>query len=286
MSRRLRSCAALAMVLGTTAAWPATACAQSAVASPATAAPRARFGPFGPRWLDLDSITVGVASRALWRGVDHGSAPLLFAVDLALWRLDGVQDRHTLTGSADGSFPLAARDARLRRVDRVDLGGGYRYRIDTEDGEARVALVARRLVNFFEDVWTSEINGAVQRRIDAPWTELRPLVGVFVARGLDDRFEQTYVEPSAAIDAGIPRDDGAWSVGGRLAVTASLGDAQRRDASDRFGYRATSAGLWLYGDRASTPVGPLVLELGVEHWWSAIDARSRHWTGAVRLVKR
>ena len=257
--------------------------APSASAQPraAAAAASARaFGPFGPRFLDVDSITVGLGTRGVWRGYDLGAVPLSAGIDLALWRIDGVQDRHTLIAGAEAVAPLGDDEGAL-----FDLGGGYRYRLDTEDGELRLGAVARAFTYADASDWTSELAAALQRRVDVPWTELRPLLALVAARDLD-RFDATYLEPRASLDVGIPRDDNAWSVGGRLALGTSVSDYAKRDASTDFGHHATSAGLWLYADRAATPVGPLLAELGVEHWWTSVDPRARRWVAALRLIKR
>ena len=276
MSRRLLLAALACALLG--AAPRASAQAHAA----ATASGARAFGPFGPRWLDVDSITVGLASRSVWRGYDLGAVPLSAAIDLALWRIDGVQDRHTLIAGAEAVVPLGSRDDDAALF---DLAGGYRYRLDTEDGELRLGAVARAFTPRDTSDWTSELTAAIQHRVDVPWTELRPLLAFVAARDLD-RFEATYLEPRASIDVGIPRDDGAWSVGGRLAVGTSLSDYAKRDGDTGFGHHATSAGLWLYGDRAATPVGPLLAELGVEHWWTAVDRSPRRWVVALRVIRR
>lgn len=277
MSRRLLFVLALPCALHRAAP---SASAQSPAASMASAAHA--FGPFGPRWLDVDSITVGLASRSLWRGLDLGRLPLSAAIDLALWRIDGVQDRHTVIAGAEAVAPLGGRDDDAALF---DLGGGYRYRLDTEDGELRLGAVARAFTWRDTSDWTSELAAAVQHRVDVPWTELRPLLALVVARDLD-RFAATYLEPRASIDVGIPRDDGAWSVGGRVAVGTSLSDYAKRDGDTGFGHHATSAGLCLYGDRAATPAGPLLAELGLEHWWTAVDPSARRWVVALRVIRR
>jgi hypothetical protein len=206
-------------------------------------------------------------------------------VDLTLWHIDGVQDRHALTARAAADVPLADRDGGYS--EQYQVGGGYRFRLDTEQGELHLGAVTRLFRGPLGTDATSEVAAAVQRRFDVPLTELRPLFGVRLARDVQ-RLDVTYVEPHATLDFGLPpKDDGAYSIGGRFALTSLWSDhPARSDGSGDFGHHATSLGLWGSYDRASTPVGPLLAELGVEHWWSRVtDDRSR-FVVALRVVVR
>jgi hypothetical protein len=239
----------------------------------------------GPRFLHIDSIEVGFRSMSIWRGMKLGSHAVGGALDLALWRIDGVQDRHALVAGASADFPLEDRSGDSRR-DHAEIGGGYRYRLDTEQGEVKLRFVTLTFAGVEDTRHSQEIFGEIRRRIDAPLTELRPLVSVAVARDLDE-FNATYVEPEVSLDLGLPRGNNAFSFGGRVALATSWSDYPKDDeSSTAFGYHSTRIGLWIAYDRSSTPVGPLLVEVGGEHWWSAVGNAPRHLVGIVRLVKR
>jgi hypothetical protein len=191
----------------------AAASLAGAAASAQEAAPtRPRL--FGTRILRLDSVAVGLRSAHAWRGFFLGDTPVGGAADLTLWHIDGVQDRHALTARAAADVPLTDRDG--GHADHYQVGGGYRFRLDTEQGELHVGAVARIFAGEVETQATSEVAASVQRRFDVPLTELRPLFGVRLARDFQ-RLDVTYVEPHATLDFGLPpKDDGAYSIGGAV----------------------------------------------------------------------
>lgn len=239
----------------------------------------------GQRFLHVDSIEIGFRSMSIWRGMKLGSYAVVGALDVALWRIDGVQDRHVLVARVSADVPLKDRSSDSR-TDQLEIGGGYRYRLDTEQGEAKVRFVTRSFAKVEGSRHSQEIIAEIRRRIDAPLTELRPLVSVAVARDLDE-FDATYVEPEVSLDLGLPRSNNAFSIGARLALATSWSDYPKDDeSSTTFGYHSTRVGLWVGYDRASTPVGPLLGELGVEHWWSAVGNDPRQLVVTVRVVKR
>ena len=239
----------------------------------------------GQRFLHLDSIEIGFRSMSIWRGMKLGSYAPVGAVDVALWRIDGVQDRHALVGRASADVPLKDRSSGSR-TNHVGIGGGYRYRLDTEQGEVKLGFVARTFAKDEGSRHSQEIIGEIRRRIDAPFTELRPLVSSMVARDLDE-FDATYVEPEVSLDVGLPRGNNAFSIGARLALATSWSDYAKRDeSSTTFGYHSTRIGLWGGYDLASTPLGPLLGEIGVEQWWSAVGGDARELVVNVRVVKR
>ena len=257
-----------------------------AAGGPAVHAPAAAADLFGPSYLDLDSVEVSARTASMWRGLDLGRFPIGGAIDLALWRIDGVQDRHTIVARGAAELPLGSRD-RPSRADLFELGGGYRYRLDTDGGEANVGFLTRLFGDESETRSSNELAASIQHRVDAPQTELRPMLGVRVARDVQ-RFDATWVEPFAVLDFGLPpQENNAWSVGGHLDLGSSWSDYRGRgDASRSFGYHATALGLWLSGDRAETAVGPLLAELGLTQWWTSIDRRPRRFVVTLRFVKR
>ena len=245
----------------------------------------AHAGRLGQRFLHVDSIETGLRSKSIWRGLELGSLTLMGALNLALWRIDGVRDRHALAARVSADAPVTNRSGDLR-TDLVQLGGGYRYRLDTEQGEANVQLVTRSFAKAEDSRHSSEISATIRRRFDAPLTELRPLLSVEIARELDE-LDATYVEPGVALDVGLSRDNNAFSVGARLALATSWSDYRKREeSSSAFGYHSTHVGIWLVYDRSSTPVGPLLGEVGLEYWWSRVSTDARHLVAAINLVRR
>jgi hypothetical protein len=282
MSARTRRRAVAAAVVASLAALGPDAAAAQEPEAPAGGPVR---GGLGLRYLALDSVTVRLRTRSLWRGFDLGRAPLGGAVDVDLWRIDGIRDRHALTARVAGDVPLAARD-RPARTDLFEAGAGYRYRLDTEQGEATVGVVGRRFAGQPGRQFSPELAAAVQRRVDVPVTELRPLLTARVARDLR-RFDATYFGPSAMLDAGLPSANGAVSVGGRLVAGTTWSDyPKRRAPRGPLGHHDTTFEIVAYYDRATTAVGPLVAEVGLAQWWTSVGTRPRHTVATVRVVKR
>ncbi len=240
----------------------------------------------GPRFLDLDSLEAGLRSRSVWRGRYLGSLPAFAALHMSLWRIDGVQDRHALVGRLSGELPLADRDD-ASRADLFQGGAEYRYRLDTQEGEAGFGVAGRLLADSNTTRSSTEVIGAIQRRFEVPGSERPPMFRLFVARDIQ-RFDATYVEPRVTWDFGLPpEDNNAASLGARLVLATSWSDhLKRSDVSGDFGYHATSLGAWFSRDWSSTAVGPLVAEVGLEKWWSRVGAEAHSYVASVHLVKR
>jgi hypothetical protein len=237
------------------------------------------------RYLRVDSLALRARSGHVWRGLDLGRVPLGAALDLSLWRIDGVRDRHALTGRLAADVPLVDRgDA--RRTDLFESAVGYRYRLDTEQGELHVGAVGRQFAGQPGERFSPEVAAAVQRRVDVPLTELRPIVALSAARDLR-RFEATWLAPSATLDFGLPPvRNGTESYGGRIVVGTSVSDYAKRRGGRAFGHHATTAEFWATYDRATSAVGPLVAELGFAQWWTNVAPSPRRFVATFRVVKR
>lgn len=226
-------------------------------------------GLLGPSVLRIDSLELAIRSTRAWRGLDLGSSVPSATLHLALWEIDGKQDRHAVLLRASAATPVANR-ASIERADVVEVGAAYRFKLDTEQGELNVGATRRHFGVEGPDRTGNEWFASLQRRVPASWTELRPLLGVLVARDLDV-FDATYVEPRVTLDFGAQHgDNGASSLIGRLDVGTAWSDyARRRSPSDpSFGYHGSMIGLRVGKDWGQSFAGPLSLEVGVERWWS------------------
>jgi hypothetical protein len=256
------------------------------IAQNASMARAQKLRPLGTKFLRTDSVELRIASRSSWRGLELGSWPVAGGLHMGLWQIDGKWDKHALTGRAFASVPLVDRE-RAARADLTELYGGYRYRIDTEQGEANLGYADRRFAFPASATHRRSIEGAIQHRIDVPLTELRPIIGITAARETSHA-PSTWVEGKFVIEAGLPpKNNNAASYGGRLelrsAFSNSLGISERGE-SMRF--HDAVAGLWLSGDRSSTAVGPLLFELGGELWRTRVPSNATYGLIAVRLVVR
>ena len=257
------------------------ACAQQS--SLGTPAPRSFPGP---AFLHRDSLEAALRSSDVWRGIPLGSLPVSAAASYALWRIDGVQDRHAITARAAAVIPLRRRSA-ADRFDVYALDAGYRYRLDTQQGEADVGYVARSFRGATMARVSHEVGATIQRRVGiGAISEIRPLVGLQVAHDFAD-LDGTYVEPRFIFDVGLPpANNGATSMGARIEAHAGWSD-YARSGGRSFHHQASALGLWLTADRASSRLGPLLAELGVEGWLSnAADADARFLVGSLRFVSR
>ena len=248
---------------------------------------RARpFRPLGTTFLRTDSVELGARTRSVWRGLKLGAWPVVGALHMGLWQIDGINDKHAIIGRALAVIPMFDRE-RVNRGDLTELYAGYRYRIDTEQGEANLGYADRRFAFSRGSTHRRSIEGAVQHRIDAPLTEIRPILGLAAARETG-RDPTTWVEGKFVFEAGLPpRNNNAASYGGRFELRGAVSDfpvAGETDRSMRF--HDAVFGLWLNADRSSTVVGPLMIELGGELWWTHVPLNTAYGLLAVRFVVR
>lgn len=239
-----------------------------------------------PQFLQFDSLSLNLRSRTLWRGMGLGKEGLAVALDGTLWLIDGVQDRHALVARLAGAFPFSAWNT-TPRTDLLEATLGYRYRLDTEEGELDVRYTRRRLDAADAGRSMNEVSASVQRRVTMPGSETRPVLALDVARELG-RGDAMVVQPRLSLQLGLPvQNNGARSVGARLDVGAGFGNyATRRSPHPSFGFREVKAGVWLVSDRAESFAGPMVLELGVIPWWSRATTGPRGMTFALAVVLR
>jgi hypothetical protein len=242
--------------------------------------------PLGTLFLRTDSLELGFRSRSVWRGLQLGSWPFVAGVHMGLWQIDGISDRHAITGRAVGAVPLFDRD-RPGRGDLTELYAGYRYRIDSEQGEANLGYADRRFAFSGGPTHRRSIEATLQHRIDAPLTELRPILGITGSRETG-RAPTTWVEGRFALEAGLPpKDNNAASYGGRVELRPAFSNFLRVGETTRsMGFHQVVLGLWLSGDRSSTSVGPLMMELGGEVSWTRLPNTSTYGLLGIRLVIR
>lgn len=242
--------------------------------------------PLGTTFLRTDSVEVGVRSRSVWRGLQLGAWPLVGGLHTGLWQIDGINDRHAIIGRAFAVIPMFDRE-RANRADLAELYAGYRYRIDTEQGEANLGYADRRFAFSPGATHRRSIEGAVQHRIDAPLTEIRPVVGLAAARETGNA-PTTWVEGKFVFEAGLPpRNNNTSSYGGRFELRGAASNFPVAGESDRsMRFHDAVFGLWLNTDRSSSAVGPLMIEFGGELWWTHVPANTAYGVAALRVVVR
>jgi hypothetical protein len=247
---------------------------------------RTRPRPLGTIFLRPDSLELGLRTRSVWRGFELGSWPLVAGAYMGLWQIDGVSDKHAVTGKAVAVIPLSDR-SRLSRRDLSELYAGYRYRIDTEQGEANLGYADRRFGFSGGATHRRGVEATLQHRIDVPLTELRPILGVALARETG-RAPTTWVEGKFVIEAGLPpKNNNAASYGGRVELRPAFSNFLRTGESTRsMGFHQVVLGLWLSGDRSSTSVGPLMIELGGEVLWTQVPNSTTYGLLGMRFVVR
>jgi hypothetical protein len=242
--------------------------------------------PLGTVFLRPDSLEVGARTRSIWRGFELGSWPVVAGVHMGLWQIDGISDKHAITGRAMAVIPLVDRSRSIRR-DLTELYAGYRYRIDSEQGEANIGYADRRFAFPGGPEHRQSIDATLQHRVDAPLTELRPILGLSVARETV-RAPATWVEGKFVLEAGLPpKDNNAASYGGRVELRPAFSNYLRTGENTRsMGFHQVVLALWLSGDRSSTIVGPLMMELGGELWRTRVPTSTTYGLLGARLVVR
>jgi hypothetical protein len=242
--------------------------------------------PLGTTFLRTDSVEVGVRSRSVWRGLQLGAWPFVGGIHMGLWQIDGINDKHAIIGRAVAMIPMFDRE-RVNREDLTELYAGYRYRIDTEQGEANLGYADRRFAFSPGSTHRRSIEGAVQHRIDAPLTEIRPILGLAAARETGDA-PTTWIEGQFVFEAGLPpRNNNAASYGGRFELRGAASNFPVSGESDRsMRFHDAVFALWLSADRSSTVVGPLMMELGGELWWTHVPLNTTYALLVARFVVR
>ncbi len=230
----------------------------------------------GSVFLRKDSLEVIASSRSIWRTSDLGALPIGGAIHLGLWQIDGIKDRHAVVGAVVANAPLYGRN-KPDRVDLTDWNMGYRYKIDTEQGELNVRYHERRFSDIHARTRSSTFDLSLQHRFDVPLTELRPIFGLLVSRGTGSE-PSTWLEPKFELDAGLPpSQNGARSMRLRIELRPSFSDLPKTGESARqLRFQGGTLGAWLGADAASSILGPGSFELGSQLWWTRVpDARAR-----------
>jgi hypothetical protein len=84
-----------------------------------------------------------------------------------------------------------------------------------------------------------------------------------------------------------PKDNNAASYGGRVELRPAFSNYLRAGENTRsMGFHQAGLGLWLSGDRSSTIVGPLMMELGGELWRTRVPTSTTYGLLGARLVVR
>lgn len=242
--------------------------------------------PLGTTFLRTDSVELGVRSRSVWRGLQLGAWPFVGGLHMGLWQIDGIDDKHAIIGRATAAISMFDRE-RVNRADLTELYAGYRYRIDTEQGEANLGYADRRFAFSPGAIHRRSIEGAVQHRIDAPLTEIRPILGLAAARETGAA-PTTWVEGKFVFEAGLPpKNNNAASYGSRFELRGAASNFPVAGETERtMRFHDAVFALWLNADRSSTIVGPLMIEVGGELWWTHVPLNTAYGVAALRLVVR
>lgn len=242
--------------------------------------------PLGHVFLRPDSVELGVRTRSVWRGLRLGAWPFVGGLHMALWNIDGGLGSHAIIGRAVATIPMFDRE-RVDRADLTELYAGYRYLIDSEQGEANVGYADRRFAFVPAATHRRSIEGALQHRFDAPLTEVRPIIGITAARETGDA-PTTWVEGKFVFDAGLPPiGNNAASYSGRFELRGAVSNFPVAGETERtMRFHDAVFAIWLSADRSKTFVGPLMIELGAELWWTHVPLNTAYGVGALRLVVR